>query len=178
MNICYLTKLGTGNPSLSLCLILIYIIRKAKTKRLCAAYSPRQYYSSSQTSVLVTSGKAWLLRSSLRRKVWKERYFSETNSSVYIFQVPDIKFSHHLLMLIKRITALGAVALTPHCFVDQLLTLQICLTHLSKPRASNWWSIHLNTINWLDSWSTVSLADLWPTGWFPCEISTELHPAQ
>ena len=55
MNICNLTKLGTGNPSLSLSL-MIYL-RKAKTKFLCAAYSSKQYYSSSQTSVL-TTGKA------------------------------------------------------------------------------------------------------------------------
>ena len=33
-----------------------------------------------------------------------------------------LTFSHHLLLLIKCITALGAVALTIHCFVDQILT--------------------------------------------------------
>ena len=47
MNICNLTELGIGNPSLSVCLMMIYL-RKAKIKFLCAAYSPRQYYSSSQ----------------------------------------------------------------------------------------------------------------------------------
>ena len=63
MNICYVTELGIGNPSRSVCLNDLFT--KAKTEFLFAAYSPRQYYSSSQTFVL-TTGKAWLLRSFIR----------------------------------------------------------------------------------------------------------------
>ena len=84
MNICNLTEAGIGNPSLSVCLIMIYL-RKAKTKFLCAAYS----YSSSQTPVLPT-GKDWLPRSFIMTGGLKRKMSSGTNSSVYILQVPDI----------------------------------------------------------------------------------------
>ena len=82
MNICNLNELDTGNPNLSLSLILIYL-RKTKAKFLCAAYSPRQYYSSSQTSVLVTTGKAWLLRSFITTRGLKMKMFFR-DSSVYV----------------------------------------------------------------------------------------------
>ena len=81
--ICNPTELGIGNPSLSVSLIMIYFIRKAKTKFLCAAYSPRQYYSSSQTSVLST-GNLGLGEVSLSHEVRKERCFQE-QTVPYIF---------------------------------------------------------------------------------------------
>ena len=71
MNICNLAELGTGNLSLLLSLIMMYLC-KAKTKFPCAAaYSPRQYYGSSQTSL--ASEK---FHHDIRfEKVWKERCF-------------------------------------------------------------------------------------------------------
>ena len=88
MNICNLTELDTVNLSLSLSLIMIYLC-KAKQNFPCAAYSPRQYYSSGQTCVL-TIGKAWLLRSFITTSGLKRKMVSETNSFVCILQVPDI----------------------------------------------------------------------------------------
>ena len=57
-------------------------------------------------------------------------FFGDKHFGIY-FAGPSwiyFTFSHHIymLMLIKWITALGAVALTLRCFVDQILTLQIC----------------------------------------------------
>ena len=79
MNICNLTELGIGNPSLSVCLIMIYL-HKAKTEFLCAAYSLRQYYNSSQ---MASEKFHYDMR-------FKKKMFSGTNSSVHILQVPDI----------------------------------------------------------------------------------------
>ena len=103
---------------------------KVKTKFLCAVYSPREYYSWSQTSVLVKLGFWEVSESKLR---FEQKDVFQRQTAIYILQVPDIlNIIHHLLMLIKWVTALGALALTLHCFVDQILTLQDCITHLSK----------------------------------------------
>ena len=52
INISNLAELGTGNYN-------DLFTQSHNTLR--AAYSPKQYYISNQTSVLVTTGKAWLL---------------------------------------------------------------------------------------------------------------------
>ena len=123
MNICNLAEMGTGNASLQLCLVIIY----AKPKQfLCAAYSPREYYSSSQASVLLTTYRFWLLRSFITN--WglnRKMFFRDKQPDIFCrSRIYFETFLHHLLMLIKWATALGALAVALPCFVDQILTLQ------------------------------------------------------
>ena len=118
-----LAEMGTGNASLQLCLVIIY----AKPKQfLCAAYSPREYYGSSQASVLLTTYRFWLLRSFITN--WglnRKMFFRDKQPDIFCrSRIYFETFLHHLLMLIKWATALGALAIALPCFVDQILTLQ------------------------------------------------------
>ena len=119
---------------------LMPLVYKAKPQHnFCAAYSPRprRYYCSSQTSVLVTTEKTWLLTSfittwGLKRKM----FFGDKQFGIYLAGPSWIflTFGHHLLMLIKWISALGAVASTLRCIVDQILTLLIFMIDTSAWR--------------------------------------------
>ena len=82
---------------------------------MCCVFA-QAYYSSSQTSVLVTTGASEKFHYDMRFE--KKRCFSETNSSLYSLQVPDIlTFSHHLLMLLNAC----------HCCVNTAL---FCGSHI------------------------------------------------